>query len=73
MKVLTRSDLRTKKGIPWSRQHIGRKVKAGTFPPPFNAPGSSLNLWLESAIDSYLQACAAGRDWRAELHPESTA
>jgi hypothetical protein len=38
--ALTQKDLKDKKGIPYSRQHLDRKVKGGAFPPPFNAkPG----------------------------------
>jgi hypothetical protein len=38
--ALTQRDLKVKKGIPYSRQHLDRKRKAGTFPPPFNVqPG----------------------------------
>jgi hypothetical protein len=35
--ALTQKDLK-QKGIPYSRQHIERKVKAGTFPAPFKLP-----------------------------------
>jgi predicted DNA-binding transcriptional regulator AlpA len=73
LKILTRRDLETQKGIPWSRQHLDRKIKAGEFPPPFSAPGSSLWLWLEPTIDSYLEAIAAGRDWRETSNPKSAA
>ena len=65
-RVLTTVELRTKKGIPYSRQHITRKVRAGTFPAPFNLPDSNLNLWFDDAIDVYLAACAEGRVWRSE-------
>lgn len=38
--LLTQEDLRSKKGIPYSRQHLDRKRRAGAFPEPFNAsPG----------------------------------
>jgi hypothetical protein len=36
-RVLTSADLRSK-GIPYSRQHIARKVAARTFPAPFKLP-----------------------------------
>jgi predicted DNA-binding transcriptional regulator AlpA len=65
-RVLRRPDLKAK-GIPWSRQHLKRKIDAGEFPAPFHAPGSSLWLWLEETIDSYIAAIAAGRDWRADI------
>jgi hypothetical protein len=57
LRILLRSDLESR-GIPWSRQHIDRKIKDGTFPPPdgktSNAP-SAPNFWLESTIDRYLR------------------
>ena len=72
VRVLTQQDLKDKKGIPWGREQLRRRVQNGTFPPPFNSPDSQLNLWLENIIDDYLEACAAGRDWRAETDsPES--
>jgi hypothetical protein len=37
-RVLTREDLQTKKGIPYCRAHIARRVRKRTFPPPFQAP-----------------------------------
>jgi hypothetical protein len=38
--ALTQRDLKDKKGIPYSRQHLDRKRKADAFPEPFNAsPG----------------------------------
>ena len=37
-RVLTQKDLRERKGIRYSRQHISRKVENGTFPPPFQLP-----------------------------------
>jgi hypothetical protein len=37
-RALTRKDLKTEKGIPYSRQHLAKKIAGGTFPPPFKAP-----------------------------------
>lgn len=34
-RVLTLQDLKTVKGIRYSRQHISRKITNGTFPAPF--------------------------------------
>jgi hypothetical protein len=36
-RVLTREDLRAK-GLKYSRQHLNRRVNAGTFPAPFKLP-----------------------------------
>jgi hypothetical protein len=38
VRVLTQANLAAK-GIPYSRQHIYRKVSDGTFPAPFQFPG----------------------------------
>jgi hypothetical protein len=67
LKVLLRRDLEDK-GISWSRQHIGRKIKDGQFPPPdgktSDAP-TAPNFWFEETIDHYLRgrsrALAAAR------------
>jgi len=65
-RALTFSDLKEKKGIRYSRQHVVRKVKKNQFPPPWKMPGSHLNHWWEDVVDAYLDACAEGRDWSAE-------
>ncbi len=36
-KALTQKDLKSK-GVPYSRQHIDRNVRLGTFPKPFKLP-----------------------------------
>lgn len=60
LKVLLRRDLEDK-GIPWSRQHIDRKIKGGQFPPPdgktSDAP-TAPNFWFERTIDNYLRGRA---------------
>jgi hypothetical protein len=38
VRVLTREDLKEKKGIPFSRQHLARRMRERTFPRPFQAP-----------------------------------
>jgi hypothetical protein len=56
LRVLLQRDFEDK-GISWSRQHIARKIKDGTFPPPdgktSNSP-TSPNFWFEETIDNYL-------------------
>jgi hypothetical protein len=37
LRVLTREDLKTK-GLKYSRQHLKRRINAGTFPPAFRLP-----------------------------------
>ena len=57
--LLAFSDLQTK-GIPFSRQHIFRLVKRGSFPAPVKL-GQGTNRWIESEIDDWLAARAAAR------------
>ena len=64
-RMLTRPELKTRKGIPFSRQHLDRLAKAKKFPQPFKTPDGLFNLWFEDVIDDYLAACAEGRDWQA--------
>jgi prophage regulatory protein len=59
MKLLNRNDLRAK-GIPWSRQHLFRKVAANEFPRPVKL-GAGTNTWLESEVDEWIRARAAER------------
>jgi prophage regulatory protein len=57
MRLLYRKDLRTEKGIGYSRQHLYRKVKDGEFPRPIK-PGISKyasNAWIETEIDEWLK------------------
>jgi hypothetical protein len=64
-RVLTRPELKSKKGIPYSRQHLKRKIGAKQFPAPFKTPDGLFDLWFDDVIDDYLTACAEGRDWQA--------
>ena len=62
MKVLGDEDLR-EKGIPFSRQHRNRLIKAGKFPAPIKlGSGNTTNAWLETEVDQYLKDCIAKRD-----------
>jgi predicted DNA-binding transcriptional regulator AlpA len=59
MNILSRRDLAQKKGIPWSREHIRRMVKAGKFPAPFKLTDGGRNFWSEEAVDRWLEERAA--------------
>jgi hypothetical protein len=57
LKILLYSDL-SFRGIPWSRQHINRKIEDGTFPPPDGRTTDSPmapRFWFEETIDDYLR------------------
>lgn len=60
LKILLYSDL-SSRGIPWSRQHVNEKIKAGMFPPPDGRTTDSPmapRFWFESTIDAYLRGRA---------------
>jgi hypothetical protein len=58
LRMLIRRDLKARKGIPYSRQHIDRLIKEGRFPPPDGKTADSPNApnwWWETTIDAYLR------------------
>ena len=59
MRLLIFRELKTLKGIPYSRQHVNRLVKVGRFPRPFKPNGgpSGINAWDEAVIDQYQEDC----------------
>ena len=63
MKVLLFRDLRPEKGIAFSRQHVFRKVRAGTFPKPIKLGEGerATNAWLESEVDAWVAERAKAR------------
>ena len=61
VRVLSREELRTEKGIRFSRVHLGRKIKAKTFPAPIKL-GENSNGWVEFEIDQWLNERIAERD-----------
>jgi prophage regulatory protein len=71
MRLLSFPQLRTEKGIDYSRQHIHRLIRAGKFPRPIKLSGmeGGANKWLEDEIDRHVEACRTGRD----MAPEATA
>ena len=63
MRVLLYSDLRPRKGIRYTKVHLGRLEKAGRFPKRFYlGSGTGTMAWAEDEVDDYLAACAAVRD-----------
>jgi prophage regulatory protein len=61
MKMLSFPELKEKKGIRWSRQHVKRKIDAGEFPPPAHL-GEGTAAWSEEEIDQWLADRIAERD-----------
>ena len=64
MRVLRFHELKSKKGIPWTRQHVDRLIKLRRFPGKRHL-GDNTVVWFENEIDDYLKAKLAERD--AEL------
>lgn len=60
MRLLSFDELKSEKGIRFSRVHIGRLVKAGLFPKPVKVGVRSI-AWIDSEIDAYQEKAAAAR------------
>ena len=54
MKLLSMTELRTVKGVSYSRPHLFRLIKAGTFPRPIKL-GENRNAWLEAEVDKWIE------------------
>ena len=60
MKVLDYDGLKSK-GVPYSKPHLWRLVKAGRFPAPIKW-GAARNGWVEEEIDQHIANKIAERD-----------
>ncbi len=61
MRILKFDELKSRKGIPYSRVHIGRLEAQGNFPSRVHL-GPGRVGWVESEIDSWLAERVARRD-----------
>jgi prophage regulatory protein len=61
VRVLSYPELRSVKGIRFSRQWIAKLIQAGKFPAPINL-SSATKAFIESEIDEWLRDRAAERD-----------
>lgn len=59
--VVTKKELKTVCGIPYSGQHIARLEAAGQFPRRIRLGGNRV-VWLLSEIEEWLDARIAQRD-----------
>jgi hypothetical protein len=76
LRILMRRDLRERKGITFSRQHIARLIGEGKFPPPDGKTSDSPtapNWWFETTIDGYLKARAKALSARRKTAAEAVA
>lgn len=59
--VVSKKELKTVCGIPYSPQHIARLEAAGTFPKRIRL-GQNRVAWLLSEVEEWLNARIASRD-----------
>lgn len=52
-KLICYHDLRPKKGIPYSRDHLRRLVKAGLFPKPVSLSSARI-AWREQDVQDWI-------------------
>jgi predicted DNA-binding transcriptional regulator AlpA len=60
-RLLTFPELRARKGIAFSRQHINDLVRRGIFPKSVKTPGGHVNFWLEAEVDQYIDRMIEAR------------
>jgi prophage regulatory protein len=61
-RLLSFDDLRTVKGIAYSRAHMWRLVRDGKFPKPIHLGQGSKPLYVEAEIDAWINKRIAERD-----------
>ena len=61
MRILSFDDLRSEKGIPYSKVHLWRLERHGKFPKRVQL-GQSRHGWLDSEIDDWITARMAERN-----------
>jgi prophage regulatory protein len=64
MKLLSYAQLRSEKGVTYSKVHLWRLEAAGKFPQRVRL-GERRYGWLSEEIDRWLEQCAASREWGA--------
>lgn len=55
MKVVGFSQLKPIYGIPYTRDHLRRKVKAGEFPPPIQL-SERMIAWREEDVEEWIRS-----------------
>ena len=61
LRLLRYADLKSEKGIPYTRMHINRLEKAGQFPKRVHLSSMTV-AWVEGEIDSHIAGKMAERD-----------
>ena len=67
MKLISFPELKTAKGIAYSRRRINQLTALGAFPKPIKLnPGQQGHIaWIEAEVDTHLERLAAQRDGTA--------
>lgn len=60
-RLISMEQLRTEKGISYSRAHLHRLIKAKVFPAPIKL-GENRNAWVEAEVDAWIDARIAQRE-----------
>jgi predicted DNA-binding transcriptional regulator AlpA len=60
MKLIDFEQLKPEKGIPYSRDHLRRRCKSGTFPMPIKLSDRRI-AWIEAEVDAFVADQAAER------------
>jgi prophage regulatory protein len=66
MKILTYTDLKPLKGIPYSKVQLWRLERADKFPKRISI-GPNRHGWAEHEIDAHISACITARDNGASI------
>jgi predicted DNA-binding transcriptional regulator AlpA len=62
-RLLTFPELKSAKGVPFSRQYVAELIRRKIFPAPVKTPGiGHRSLWLSSEVDQYIEAMKNARD-----------
>jgi prophage regulatory protein len=60
MRLLTFNQLKAK-GVPYCREQVRRKAKAGEFPRPVDLSNRRIT-WIETEVDAWIEQRVALRD-----------
>jgi prophage regulatory protein len=66
MKLLSIAELSPAKGVPYSRSHLWRLIRAGKFPKPIRL-GENRVAFPEAEIDKWIESKVAERDSQSEV------
>jgi prophage regulatory protein len=71
VKFLTFAQLKTEKGVPYTRRHLRDLVRDGKFPKPVELSEARI-AWIEDEVDAWQATKAAQRDADRSTSPTPT-